>query len=321
MQIEEKKYKPTPEAIESEINDIYVEDIDLEEYRHRFRNSDFSKSVSESTSSIEYVDFNGRYDKYSSYSMYPFICLPIMETPIMPYRIQKRVYNRGILEDSFEKMLSRFIKDPYEVRSDIGLVNDSDLCYEPDIAIVHQGHPHVHIDIEIDEPYSVNNEPIHYIECDNDQKRNKYFVDHGWIVIRFSERQISLYPKSCLKVVEDVLSSIDSTYLPEKNPLNEQIVSERHWSLEEARQMIAANERSKYLGLDIVQKSVPNSGETFPKQQLTESEKRVRAEIKSQNESDLQREEVQELSFSAQTGKKVSWWRRILRYFIMLKNR
>lgn len=41
MQIEEKKYKPTPEAIESEINDIYVEDMDLEEYRHRFRNSDF----------------------------------------------------------------------------------------------------------------------------------------------------------------------------------------------------------------------------------------------------------------------------------------
>lgn len=116
------------------------------------------------------------------------------------------------------------------------------------------------------------------------------------------------------------MSSIDSTYLPEKKTLNEQIVSERHWSLEEARQMIAANERSKYLGLDIVQKSVPNSGETFPKQ-LTESEKRVRAEIKSQNESDLQREEVQELSFSAQTGKKVSWWRRILRYFIMLKNR
>ena len=109
---------------------------------------------------IEYVDFNVRYDKYSSYSMYPFICLPIMETPIMPYRIQKRVYNRGIQEDSFEKMLSRFIKDPYEVKSDIGLVNDIDLCYEPDIAIVHQGHPHVHIDIEIDEPYSVNNEPI-----------------------------------------------------------------------------------------------------------------------------------------------------------------
>ena len=116
------------------------------------------------------------------------------------------------------------------------------------------------------------------------------------------------------------MSSIDSTYLPEENSLNEQIISERHWSLEEARQMIAANERSKYLGLDIMQKSVPNSVETFPKQQLTESEKRVRAEVKFQNESDLQREEIQELSFSAQTGKKVSWWQRILRYFIMLKN-
>ena len=141
----------------------------------------------------------------------------------------------------------------------------------------------------------------------------------GWIVIRFSERQITLILKVVLKIVEDVLSSIDSTYLPEENSLNEQIVSERHWSLEEARQMIAANERSTYLGLDIMQKSVPNSGETFPKQQLTESEKRVRAEVRSQNESDLQREEIQELSFSAQTGKKASWWRRILRYFIMLK--
>lgn len=82
-------------------------------------------------------------------------------------------------------MLSRFIKDPYEVKSDIGLVNDIDLCYEPDIAIVHQGHPHVHIDIEIDEPYSVNNEPIHYIECDNDQKGTNILLIMGGLLFVF----------------------------------------------------------------------------------------------------------------------------------------
>lgn len=320
MLIEDKGYKPTPEAKEAKINDIYVEDIDLEEYRHRFKNNDFSKSVSVPIPSIEYVDFNVKYEKYSTYSMYPFICLPIEGAPIMPYRIQKRVYHRGIQEGSFEQLLSRFIKDPYEVRSDISLINDSDLYYEPDIAIVHQGSPHVHIDIEIDEPYSVNNEPIHYIECDNEQKRNNYFVDHGWIVIRFSERQITLCPKGCLKVVEDVLTSIDSSYLPEDVSQNEQIVPESHWSLEEARQMIATDERSKYLGIDLTQKSVSNNGETFQKQDLTEHEQIVRDESKAMNVSDSHVQETQKSSFVPQMDNIISWWRRMLNYFVKLIN-
>lgn len=285
-------------------------------------NKDFSNSVSESTTFIKNVDFDVKCDEFSTYSMYPLVCLPVKEAPIMPYRIQKRVFSRGIQEVSFEQLLSSYIKDPYEVRSDIGLVNDSGLFYEPDIAIISQKSPHVHIDIEIDEPYSVNDEPIHYIECDSDHKRNKYFIDNGWIVIRFSERQIALYPKGCLKVIEDVLSSIDSSYLPEEISLIEQIVPESHWSLEEVRQMIVANERSKYLGIDITPKSVPNiSGETFQIQYLTESEQIVRNELKSRKASDLHMDKAQELSFVPQTVKEMSWWRRILHYFLVMLKR
>lgn len=117
------------------------------------------------------------------------------------------------------------------------------------------------------------------------------------------------------------MSSVDPTYLPEDISLNEQIVSECHWSLEEARQMIATDERSKYLGTNIVQKNVHNSGGTLQKQQLTESEIRVRAEVKSQKGSDLQMEETQQLSFSAQIDKNESWWRRILHCLVIFKNR
>ena len=321
MQIEEKNYKPALEAIESEINDIYVEDIDLEDYRHRFINKDFSNTVSMSTPTIEYVDFDVKYEKYSTSAMYPLVCVPSKKSPIMPYRIRTRAYSRGTQEVSFEQFLSRYIKAPYEVRSDIGLVNENDLFYEPDIVIVSKKRPHIHIDIEIDEPYSFNNEPIHCFGCENDQKRNKYFVDNGWVVIRFSEKQITLYPKGCLRVIEDVLSSIDSTYLPEVVSLNEQIVPESHWTLEQAHQMIEADERSNYLGKDIVQKSMSNSGQTFQKQQLTESEQLVRTELQSQKVSDLRIDATQKLPLSANTDKKVSWWRRILHYFVTFKKR
>lgn len=321
MQIEEKKYTPTPETVESEIIDIYVEDIDLEEYRYRFRNKNFSNTISMSTPAIEYVDFDVKYEKYSMATMYPLVCVPSKNSPIMPYRIRNRAYSRGMQEASFEQFLSRYIKTPYVVRSDIGLVNENDSFYEPDIVIVSKKKSHIHIDIEIDEPYSVNNEPIHYLECENDQKRNKYFVDNGWVVIRFSEKQITLYPKGCLRVIEDVLSAIDSTYLPEDVSLNEQIVPESHWTLEQARQMIEADERSKYLGKDIIQKSTSNSGQPFQKQQLTESEQLVRTELQSQEVSDLRMDETQELPLSAKTDKKVSWWHRILHYFVTFKKR
>lgn len=293
----------------------------LDECRQRFKSEDIPNSNSLLPQTVEYYDLDVKYENYSSVKMYPFIIVPDKKTSIMPYRIHKRSYSRGVQEALFEQFLYRFIKVPYQVRGDICVVNDLDLFYEPDIAIVCHNKPYVHIDIEIDEPYSVNNEPIHYIECDNDQKRNKYFVDNGWIVIRFSERQITLYPKGCLNVIEDVLSSVDPTYLPEDISLNEQIVSECHWSLEEARQMIATDERSKYLGTNIVQKNVHNSGGTFQKQQLTESEIRVRAEVKSQKGSDLQMEETQQLSFSAQIDKNESWWRRILHCLVIFKNR
>lgn len=69
-------------------------------------------------------------------------------------------------------------------------------------------HPtfNLNIDIEIDEPYLAESfKPIHYLGNPLDVKRNKYFVQKKWIVIRFSEEQIFLTPDSCCREIAELI--------------------------------------------------------------------------------------------------------------------
>ena len=73
---------------------------------------------------------------------------------------------RGISELSFKKYMSnylniQFIDNQYEV-------NFGNVTYYPDIVIeIKVGVNTVYIDIEIDEPYSLDSRPIHYIGSDD----------------------------------------------------------------------------------------------------------------------------------------------------------
>lgn len=65
----------------------------------------------------------------------------------------------------------------------------------------------VHIDIEIDEPYSFSEkEAIHYTGADD--LRNQSFLEHNWCIIRFSEKQIIRHTQKCIDLIDEVLSSI-----------------------------------------------------------------------------------------------------------------
>jgi hypothetical protein len=56
----------------------------------------------------------------------------------------------------------------------------------------------LHIDIEVDEPYDyTSRQPRHYIGLETEKKRNRFFTDRLWIVIRFSEEQVVRWPDSC----------------------------------------------------------------------------------------------------------------------------
>ena len=54
------------------------------------------------------------------------------------------------------------------------------------------------IDIEIDEPYTLKESlPIHLVEDEKYIYRGKFFLNLGYIVIRFAEYQIAKYPDHC----------------------------------------------------------------------------------------------------------------------------
>ena len=82
--------------------------------------------------------------------------------------------------------------------------------YTPDFAYVEPENNWFSIDIEIDEPYTPrqypNNSPLRPTHCiGQDDNRNYFFQQHDWYVIRFSERQVFLYPESCCKVIAQLI--------------------------------------------------------------------------------------------------------------------
>lgn len=104
----------------------------------------------------------------------------------------------------------------------------------------------LHFDIEIDEPYSMENKmPIHYTQINNhiDENRNNYFLEINWVVIRFSEKQIVQSPLQCIETI----SSIYDAIINSKNTYKCFVDIDKAWTYEEALVKANNNERSRYI--------------------------------------------------------------------------
>lgn len=99
----------------------------------------------------------------------------------------------------------------------------------------------VHIDIEIDEPYSFSEkEAIHFVGADD--VRNQSFLEQNWCIIRFSEKQIIQQTKKCIDLIDNVLSSIrDKVDIKRLD-----IEKDKKWTYEEALVMSHKNARNEY---------------------------------------------------------------------------
>lgn len=79
--------------------------------------------------------------------------------------------------------------------------------YNPDFTLICEK-TNLHIDIEIDEPYTlVERQPIHYIGS-SDNRRNEFFLDNNWCIIRFSERQILQSTTECIETIKSVYNNL-----------------------------------------------------------------------------------------------------------------
>ena len=209
---------------------------------------------------------------------YAFYTAPMPKTEIIPYR-RRKVELRGYTEESFETQLRRSLKDStrYKVLGDVSiLTSENNHPYEPDIAIVEISNNYgLRIDIEIDEPYGgFDKTPIHYIGC-GDNFRDCNLANLGWLVVRFSEKQIYQEPDNCIFYLHHLISLIDPDF--SISSLGSKPSQDKCWSEVEAQIMAIQSFREQLLNHEFGQKEKTGRAITT---KLTDLEKEAVANAK-----------------------------------------
>lgn len=181
---------------------------------------------------------------------FPIVYMPPKDTVIKP-PVTGRFGNKGYLEESFcsNYLLKYFKSYTYDNLSlFIGTTP-----YAPDFTLIDiSTGKNLLIDIEIDEPYdAINKVPTHYLiqssNCTSDDDRNQGFINRGWLVIRFAEEQILLWPNECCKFIFDVVKSIIPGFEADVSCKAADLTKVKIWSEAEARNDMSNKTREKYL--------------------------------------------------------------------------
>lgn len=157
----------------------------------------------------------------------------------------------GLSESSFKVYLENY----FNVKQGLVFKVSDKYNYTADFIISHSSG--LMIDVEIDEPYALRNaEPTHCIDQLTDRKRNHWFCDQGYVVIRFSEYQVVIQPESCCYFIAKVIFD----YTGDLTQLNRfgkvlQLVPQYAWNTQEAKMMIKKQYRASYLPSAVIVKS------------------------------------------------------------------
>lgn len=182
---------------------------------------------------------------------YPVVKMP-KEGSYLKLPRMGRAQGKGYKERDFHQAILTHFPE-LEVRVDLHMaIPYYNKPYEPDLVLIDKA-LNLYIDIEIDEPYDgYYRFPRHEVE--KDDNRDLFFTESGWIVIRFTERQVHLQEKECIAFIKDVLNSIYSYRLEVTSNCN----PEEQWNYQQAVRWEKEHYREKYLGI-----------ESFGKQKIT----------------------------------------------------
>jgi very-short-patch-repair endonuclease len=216
---------------------------------------------------------------------YPQLRFPKKGTVVRSYRIGN-TKRRGFKEETFQLSIERYFGQRFSILGNARLNTGKETRpFEPDIAIVDRKDTNLRIDVEVDEPYAgVSRQPTH---CKGeDYLRDLYFVDRGWIVIRFSEYQVHQYEMGCLQFIAELIKTvIPSFVIPKELQISQKLPLDKIWDIVKAQKWEKANYREKYLGHTFT--ALPEQAETieraFSAQELAE-EKLVQSSFKGKLE-------------------------------------
>lgn len=180
---------------------------------------------------------------------YPVVKMPRDNSLVKLPRIG-RSNQKGYKEDDFYNEIKQQITD-IELSNNVHMVIPNyNNPYEPDILLFDKK-MNLYIDVEIDEPYDgYFRYPTHCVRQEEQQKqddiRDLFFTESGWIVIRFTEKQIHLHSPDCIDYIKNVLNSIRN-----RNYNNEITCEiEDQWDDNQCIKWQKEHYREKYLSID-----------------------------------------------------------------------
>jgi len=200
---------------------------------------------------INYIP-NNHFEQKGQY-MYPVVKMP-NSNALLKLPRTGRSNQKGYKEKAFFNFIAQNISDIEMTNNVHMLIPNFNKPYEPDIVLFDKN-LNLYIDIEIDEPYDgYYRYPTHFIDPEDEIKkdniRDLFFTESGWIVIRFTEKQVHCEPYECIEYLKNVLDSIYN-----RNFVNHTICQkENQWEYNKCIQWQKAFYREKYLGIERFQK-------------------------------------------------------------------
>ena len=255
----EEEYKKTKQPEERKQPPSDKKTPRQEEERPR----EFTKQIIKSEPNAEQTDDlrilfnpNSHFTQEEQY-LYPIVKMPKQNT-ILKLPREGRTNQKGYKENDFFNKLKQQITG-IELTNNVHMVIPNfNKPYEPDIVLFDKK-LNLYIDVEIDEPYDgYYRYPTHYInpedEVKQDNIRDIFFTESGWIVIRFTEKQVHCEAYDCIDYIKNVIHSISNRAFVN----NVNCEKESQWDYNQCIQWQKIYYREKYLGIERFQKQYSN---------------------------------------------------------------
>ena len=122
---------------------------------------------------------------------------------------------------------------------------------EPDI-VLYDEDLNLYVDVEIDEPYDGYSRLVTHIVEGKDSIRDLFFKESGWVVVRFTEKQVHLSCEQCIRTLRNIVDVMRG----QADPVSPFVEEENRWSRVQAIQWEKDLYREKYLGIQSFSKQI-----------------------------------------------------------------
>lgn len=248
---------------------------------------EFSKQIIKSEPNEEQTDDlkilfqpNTHFEQTEQY-LYPVVKMPKQNSNLKLPRLG-RSNQKGYKENDFYNQIKSKITD-ITIENNVHMVIPNyNKPYEPDIVLFDKK-LNLYIDIEIDEPYDgYYRYPTHCTnpeeEIKQDDIRDLFFTESGWVVIRFTEKQVHCQANECIDYIQNVLNSIYNRNFSTEVKCERQ----KQWDYYQCIQWQKIYYRENYLGIERFNKQYSykeieiNTEETESIEQVLHRTKRFR---------------------------------------------